>query len=110
MPETDDRQVALVLGMIEGYRRNLVATIKTLDEMAAAIRQAHDIAFPTDPERGTRVRLSADYDQHIDNVGGARIGRWLSRGTGDWEGFVMVDFTESGGRKIRVPESAVRPA
>lgn len=56
------------------------------------------------------VRLADDYDEHPDNVGTERTGRYLKRGTGDWEGYLRVDFTASGGRVHYVPDSAVRPA
>lgn len=66
------------------------------------------------PDRQVRiydmVRLTDDYDEHPDNVGD-RTGRLLKRGTGDWEGFVRVDFSGSGGKPLHwVPDSAVRPA
>lgn len=101
--------VNAALKLIAGYRDHLVATIETLDKLAASIRQRHGVAAGP-PQRGDRVRLSDGYPEHVDNVGADRVGRWLSRGTGDWEGYVMVDFTESGGRKTRVPDSAVTPA
>lgn len=111
-PDTEEEpavNVSAAITLIAGYRDHLVATIETLDKLAASIRQRHGVAAGP-LQRGDRVRLSDGYPEHVDNVGAARIGRWLSRGTGDWEGYVMVDFTESGGRKTRVPDSAVTPA
>jgi hypothetical protein len=55
------------------------------------------------------VRLADRVDEHPDNVGD-RTGRYLKLGTGDWDGFLKVDFSASGGKLHWVPASAVVPA
>lgn len=52
------------------------------------------------------VYLKDSYDEHPDNVGNRR-GELVREGTGDHEGFALVDFTKNGGRKHWVPTSAL---
>lgn len=77
---------------------------RLLGELQVALRPGTEVKLYD------MVRLADDYEEHPDNVGAERTGRYLKRGTGDWEGYLRVDFTASGGRVHYVPDSAVRPA
>lgn len=52
-------------------------------------------------EVGDVVDLRPDTPEHVDNVGTERRGRVESFGTGDWEGYVLVDWVGAG--RFRIP-------
>ena len=56
-----------------------------------------------------RVILSRQYKEHKDNLGSIdnRTGHFLSWGSGDYEGFALIDFRPWGGRRIYVPTGAI---
>lgn len=86
------------------YRAHQERTDRIMRDLQAVLRRDGRGVQPRD-----RVRLVEHYDEHPGNVGD-RTGMLLRRGTGDWDGFMLVDFTASGGRKHWVPDSAVVPA
>lgn len=106
-PLTDPTLGALV-GAIDAYLANERKIAATAAQLKAALVEKATGQRPQ-VQLFEMVHLDERYAEHPDNVG-TRTGRYLKKGTGDWDGYARVDFTRAGGRPHWVPISALVPA